>query len=564
VIRSKAATSGEVATVTEDADLPESDDPFEVLGLELNADERAVKRAYARLARRFKPERDPSSFQRLREAYEGALEHLRWQAEMHAETEASAEAPLGDTEIDEEWLEAKGATDDGAREPAESTDARESTASTIWRTLVETERYDEAIQALEEARQREPRAAWTYVERYALEARRGGDVELAHEALAQGILADAPVMPFIFQRVAPPERAYLANHAALPWSALRELSDREHVCYLFQERIESLLIAANLETAQREVNAEDFRRDAEDNPHLRRIAQQVAAAAQWLAPDTAEGTGGWAFDDEFADYFERIYLEKGFRREDWKDRVFPEALDRFIAVYDTLSPNGTKMAAMELLDEIEAQPSHFASSFFQLALESSRAPLLDDMIDGLSNLIPDGEGLALNEDRDARLREVVAEESWLESLPEDRGALPDIKLPAAFWVGVVFILAPLAILMAALLTGLDLSVSSPGLLALIGFVLARHGFQERRTKVRALRERRDDAWAYAESFAIAAELAINTGLSVASLGAWIREHRADLAAELPSRLDHVERSRPLELIVRLVAVRRTVQGDEEE
>lgn len=47
--------------------------PFHLLELGADADERAVKRAYARLLRRFRPDEDPAGFQRLNEAYRQAL-----------------------------------------------------------------------------------------------------------------------------------------------------------------------------------------------------------------------------------------------------------------------------------------------------------------------------------------------------------------------------------------------------------------------------------------------------------------------------------------------------------
>ena len=47
---------------------------FEVLGLPEDADAKAIKRAYHELLRRFKPDRDPQGFRRLRDAFEVATE----------------------------------------------------------------------------------------------------------------------------------------------------------------------------------------------------------------------------------------------------------------------------------------------------------------------------------------------------------------------------------------------------------------------------------------------------------------------------------------------------------
>ncbi|MFM0055852.1 J domain-containing protein [Paraburkholderia phytofirmans] len=48
--------------------------PWDVLGIESTADERAVRRAYARLLKQQRPDEDAEAFQRLRYAYESALQ----------------------------------------------------------------------------------------------------------------------------------------------------------------------------------------------------------------------------------------------------------------------------------------------------------------------------------------------------------------------------------------------------------------------------------------------------------------------------------------------------------
>jgi hypothetical protein len=51
--------------------------PLDHLGLDENADERAVKRAYAGLLRRHRPDEDPDAFQSIHDAYRNALAWLR-------------------------------------------------------------------------------------------------------------------------------------------------------------------------------------------------------------------------------------------------------------------------------------------------------------------------------------------------------------------------------------------------------------------------------------------------------------------------------------------------------
>ena len=50
--------------------LPNTIDPYDVLGLERSADAEAIRKAYFALVREHPPERDPEAFKRIRAAYE--------------------------------------------------------------------------------------------------------------------------------------------------------------------------------------------------------------------------------------------------------------------------------------------------------------------------------------------------------------------------------------------------------------------------------------------------------------------------------------------------------------
>jgi hypothetical protein len=82
----------------EAAELPDNfkrwpDDPFAVLGVVRGASDTDIKRAYNRLLRRFKPERFPDQFQKLRECYEDCLTQSPWYRH-EADESTESEAPF--------------------------------------------------------------------------------------------------------------------------------------------------------------------------------------------------------------------------------------------------------------------------------------------------------------------------------------------------------------------------------------------------------------------------------------------------------------------------------------
>lgn len=64
---------------------------WQLLSLTPDADERSIKRAYARLLKTHRPDENPDEFQRLREAYEASLAEARWRAQADEEV---VEAPI--------------------------------------------------------------------------------------------------------------------------------------------------------------------------------------------------------------------------------------------------------------------------------------------------------------------------------------------------------------------------------------------------------------------------------------------------------------------------------------
>jgi curved DNA-binding protein CbpA len=50
-------------------------DPFEVLGVDADADDEAIRRRYLELVKQFSPEKSPEKFSAVRQAYESLRDH---------------------------------------------------------------------------------------------------------------------------------------------------------------------------------------------------------------------------------------------------------------------------------------------------------------------------------------------------------------------------------------------------------------------------------------------------------------------------------------------------------
>ena len=65
--------------------------PFELLGVARNASEKEIRRAFFRLAKKYKPDKDPVQFQLIHEAYEALKNNLQWQSQYDQDEEAENE-----------------------------------------------------------------------------------------------------------------------------------------------------------------------------------------------------------------------------------------------------------------------------------------------------------------------------------------------------------------------------------------------------------------------------------------------------------------------------------------
>jgi hypothetical protein len=141
-------------------DLPEDvthwpEDPYQLLGVDRGSSVRDLKRSYARLLRRFKPERFPEQFRRIRQAYEALLRYAEWfgsvgQASPAVDSEPTSESPADKAAP----VPLSSAPDDHAR-----------TVDDCWQWVC-AGKEEEAYASLRKIQERQPQMEETYVRLY--------------------------------------------------------------------------------------------------------------------------------------------------------------------------------------------------------------------------------------------------------------------------------------------------------------------------------------------------------------------------------------------------------------
>ncbi len=111
-------------------DLPDTDDPYALLGVSPGASDDQIRRAYLRQVKVFKPDRHPEEFRRVRAAYDQLREQESWfkaWAEAHADDDAPGDDPAAAThggEPEATQGDGAGLGEPGLEDPSGTVDAK--------------------------------------------------------------------------------------------------------------------------------------------------------------------------------------------------------------------------------------------------------------------------------------------------------------------------------------------------------------------------------------------------------------------------------------------------------
>ncbi|MCO4762325.1 MAG: hypothetical protein KC502_12520 [Myxococcales bacterium] len=395
--------------------LPDTDDPFELLGVvEAEADTLALRRAYVRLIKRYRPEQAPNEFHRIRTAYEHAKERLTWRSW----------APAVDVDDDDMGTEAPGAEASDEQEPVESvgSDAVEPNSPTAAAATHEDRsearslhtddsaaakaqrlwHNGDAAEALQRAKQActdTPADArgWWIASRAALAT--GQPLAACHQWLLDGLVAGAPLAVDLVTQLPVRERDQLAAHPDLSWLLLERQPARHAAVALMRSRIEELLFHDQLQQAYDEVSASEFLRASVAEPELEPIALRVVAAFAWQDPDRAAKlyrhfqstvSGDW----ELQQLHERIGHATHLRSQTAPETLafMPPDLRRLLCVLPILSPNPSQRCLVAAKRSVSMNPAPWLRAFDAMAANNEDLLMwLHDVLDGHADFQEDRE-----------------------------------------------------------------------------------------------------------------------------------------------------------------------------
>lgn len=312
-----------MSDASEAPELPDSDDPWELLGVPRDVDKKGLRKAYAKAIRIWRPDRAPEAFRRIQAAYEDLRERLDRPPGFPGDIEElidtlrkAAEAAEQPEEPEGEDSEADSADDDGDGSPRfepggpalhPPLDLSEVPALPL------VEKPAELAEIIETVLETEPGNLVALRHRFLLEESGGGGFE-AHAARLEGMLEQGvEAAEWIRHVLSDRELAWLALRPCGRWSVLgaQPPSERIAAVEIFAVRCEELAFAGRWDELFAEWREPELLRAAQRDPQLGTLALRVAAAAAWSRPEESRRLfEQFREDDELGAAFEGLCIER--------------------------------------------------------------------------------------------------------------------------------------------------------------------------------------------------------------------------------------------------------------
>lgn len=399
--------------------LPDESDPFKLLGVPRDVDKRELKRAYGRMVRRYRPDRHPEEFRKVRAAYEEALESLEFSATLpFGEGFEGLNAPglkfsMDGETLNIEWTDPSGTTADievtatpldeleasnsEADSEAESESGSESGSASESGDSVFTESPAPTVlakladlgldlkQALADGtlpvlhaqvsdRSREqPVELEACQARFLLEDLMGVPITERMSWLKPAMLADIRVLDWFVTVTSDAENRRLAASDDYSWSFLSRWPLSFVAETFFDYRCRQFLEAGNWSGLKADLLSPDYVKAASSRAELRHVALRVACAAIW-SPEQAD-FGAQLFSKfqegtALSGGLEEAFEERQFLRSSWRrwmlTRPGPPELVAFMSDFHCLDYDSVLERASALSQVAQQHPQDLMEGLEQL------------------------------------------------------------------------------------------------------------------------------------------------------------------------------------------------------
>lgn len=305
-------------------ELPDTDDPFELLGVDASADERALKRAYVNRIKVYKPEKAPEAFQRLNEAYELALETAD-----------------GRDSVDDEWDET---SSDELASPEGGDDDNAGDA--------------DAVTAPAEPKAKRPKPAFN-------EDTSSWSAEKFIEAMFVG----KPVAGPFLDEWGGEDIDNALKRPGLSWRRLSEQPDRDAAMYIFGRRLQAQLLDGDLDEVLEQIEEPELMRDALAEVQLEVIALRALSTVAWSRPDRAYMLYAKIRSDSGDDDVQALYeAYEGalVAAKAWQvfasNHACPGPMERFLRLALSAGPRTLEGLVADLRDGMAKDPEEYLAT----------------------------------------------------------------------------------------------------------------------------------------------------------------------------------------------------------
>lgn len=282
--------------------LPESNDPFKILGVSPYADKAQIKVAYFSLIKEYRPDRYPEEFKIIQKAYEKALAGRTPTAFQHW------------NEGHSNFLKSEGKTTGKNLSELKRWDFE---WYRNW-SLVQSGHYDETLDRVRKACKANPLTAWPYLQEFLVLEFMGRPFKETSNSLFLGLEQGADLVEWILAVLSLEERILFAMDSRCSWACFEKQTDHNKIEVLYRARIIAHLMNGSIEDLVSEMASAPFVTQANQQEAFRELGLQAAVSLAFQYPEQADKLYGVFAEGLVESHgLESIFELRSLLQEEW-------------------------------------------------------------------------------------------------------------------------------------------------------------------------------------------------------------------------------------------------------